>query len=111
MKYDKTKIKPTINGLSDHNTQIISLENINNVLKKKDFKRRIRLINKQTVKNFQMLSKDKSWDSIYNVRKFNDMFNNFQSIHVRYFENNFPISYRAHRLNDNNWITKAISPP
>jgi hypothetical protein len=35
MKYDKTKIKPTINDLSDHNTQIISLENINNVLKKK----------------------------------------------------------------------------
>jgi len=35
MKYDKTKIKPTINGLSDHNTKIISLENINNVLKKK----------------------------------------------------------------------------
>jgi len=59
-------------------------------------------------KNFQILLKDVSWDMIYNVRKFNDMFNNFQSIHVRYFETNFPVSYIDRWLNDNKWITKAI---
>jgi hypothetical protein len=107
MKYGKTKIKPTINGLSDHNTQIISLENINNVLKKNDFKRRIRLINEQTIKNFQTLLKDESWGLIYNVRKSDDMFNHFQSIHVRHFETSFPVSYIDDRLNVNNWITKA----
>lgn len=59
-------------------------------------------------KKFQTLLKDESWDSIYNVRNVNEMFNNFQYTLLRYFETSFPISYIDHRQIDSNWITKGI---
>lgn len=54
MKYDKIKVKQFINGLADHDTQKCSvLETLTFHFRKKDFGMRIRLINEQTIKNFQ----------------------------------------------------------
>jgi hypothetical protein len=43
--YDKIQVKPFINGLSNHDTQIICLENANIGLQQSDSKIKSRLIN------------------------------------------------------------------
>jgi hypothetical protein len=48
---DKIQVKPFINGLSDHNAQIICLQNANIGLQQSVSKKKSRLINEQTIKN------------------------------------------------------------
>lgn len=84
MKYDKISVKPFVNGLSDHNTQIICLRNINTALQKNDFRRRIWVTDEKTINKFLTLLKDGSWDSTYNTGNVNEMFNNFQCTLLRY---------------------------
>jgi hypothetical protein len=52
MIYDKIQVKPFINGLSDHDAQIICLQNANSGLQQSVSKKKTRLINEQTIKHF-----------------------------------------------------------
>jgi len=54
MIYDKIQIKPFINGLSDHDAQIICLHNVNIGLQQNVSKKKTRLINEQTIKHFPL---------------------------------------------------------
>jgi hypothetical protein len=56
--YDKIQVKPFINGLSDHDAQIMCLQNANTGLQESDSKKKSTLINEQTIKHFQTLLKD-----------------------------------------------------
>jgi hypothetical protein len=58
MIYDKIQVKAFINGLSDHDAQIICLQNANIGLQQSVSKKKSRLINEQTIKHFQTLLKD-----------------------------------------------------
>ena len=85
MMYDKIQVKPFINGLSDHDAQIICLQNANIGLLQSVSKTKSRLINEQTIKHFQMLLKDEMWDTVYKSTCINEMYSRFQGIFLRYY--------------------------
>ena len=59
--HDKIQVKPFINGLSDHDAQIICLQNVNIGFQQNVSKKKTRLINEQTIKHFQVLLNDETW--------------------------------------------------
>ena len=85
----KYTIAPFINGLSDHDGQIIKLEKIN--MQKQTHEIR-------TVRNFNEYSKDdfilklsyEIWDNIFGGSDVNSIFNNFHSTFLRIFYSTFP---------------------
>jgi hypothetical protein len=77
---DKIQVKPFINGLSDHDAQIISLQNANIGLQQTVSKKKSRLISEQSIKHFQTLLKDEMWDTVYESTCINEMYSKFQGI-------------------------------
>jgi hypothetical protein len=108
MTYDKIQVKPFINGLSDHDAQIICLQNANTGLQQSVSKKKSRLISEQTIKHSQTLLKDETWDTIYKTTCVNEMFNRFQGIFLRHYKASFPVLYTNYKASDNNWVTKGI---
>jgi hypothetical protein len=106
--YDKIQIKPFINGLSDYDAQIICLHKTNVTPQQKFPKRKSRLINEQTIRYFQLLLKEESWNQIYTSSCTNEIFNKLHDIFLRYYEASFPVVYTNCRQVQNNWITQGI---
>ena len=74
-------------------------------------KKRVHLINKQTLNNFLLLLQEENWESVYNTDNINEMFKNFQNILIRSFDNSFPLKMTGNRGNsnkNNNWISNGI---
>jgi hypothetical protein len=55
---------PLITGLSDHDAQLLTINNIYAATNKVSLKQRTRLINSDTLTNFQTLLKHETWESI-----------------------------------------------
>jgi hypothetical protein len=77
---DKSRLKssstsPPINGLSDHDAQLLTINNIYATTNKIPFKQNTRLINNETITNFQTLLKKETWESVYKVKDTNCVFN------------------------------------
>jgi hypothetical protein len=106
--YDNIQIKPLINGLSDHDAQIICLNKTKLISKRKVPKIKLRLINDSTISSFQTLLKEEAWNQVYDSLDTNETFNVFQDALLRHFEASFPIVYINRRSKQNNWITKSI---
>ena len=106
--YDEVEIKPFVNGLSDHDAQIISLQKKNVTLPHTSQIRKSRLINEQTINIFQQLLSDETWDQVYSSTCPNETFNTFQEIFLRHYEASFPVVNINHKLKQNNWITEGI---
>lgn len=60
-------------------------------------KKKSRLINEQTIKHFQTLLKDETWDTVYKITCINEMYNRFQGIFLRHYEARFPVFYTNYR--------------
>jgi len=106
--YDKIQVKPFMNGLSDHDAQIICLQHAKTGLRQSVSKKKTRLINEHTIKHFQTLLNDETWDTVYKTTCLNEMYNRIQCIFLRHYEASFPVFYTGYRTNDNNWVTKGI---
>jgi hypothetical protein len=65
-------------------------------------------MNEQTIKHFQTLLKDETWDTVYKSTCINEMYSKFQGIFLRYYEASFPVLYTNYRSYHNNLITKVI---
>jgi len=80
----KYTIQPCINGLSDHDAQLITPHNfslpINNI--KPSY---IRNINKNTTAEFQFQLSWKQWDNIFENNDVNKMLNSFLNTYLRCF--------------------------
>ena len=62
----------------------------------------------KSIANFQSHLREEAWDSLYNSEDVNEMFNNFHCIHLRHFENSFPLRYKSYITKHNGWITKGL---
>jgi predicted transcriptional regulator len=78
--YEKIQIKPFVNGLSDHDAQIIKLNKINLIPKQKVPKIKLRLISDKTRFSFQKLQKEEIWNQFYDPPGINEAFNASQDI-------------------------------
>jgi hypothetical protein len=106
--YDKIQIRPLINGLSDHDAQIICLQKANITLQQNLPKKKSRLINDQTIGYFQSLLTDETWNQVYNSSCMNEIFNKLHNIVLRHHEASFPIVYSNCISKQNNSITRGI---
>lgn len=75
-------IRPFINGLSDHNAQIIKLNNIN-TLKQFSETQIIRNFSKYSIRVFKIKLSYKTWNSIF--VKYDVIFNSFLNTYLRVF--------------------------
>jgi len=97
-----------INGLSDHETQYLCVNNIfdqqagNFRLVKK------RLITKSAVSVFIEMLKNESWNNIINHTDVKESFNLFLNIFNNIFESCLSMRYVTNKVSNNRWITTRI---
>jgi hypothetical protein len=108
MKFKNILVFPFVNGLSDHDAQIVSLDNIKTLALHSVSKKKFRIINDFTLMNFLSSLKKESWLTVYEAKNVNGMFNNFHFTFQRIFESSFPIVYKGYKSHDNGWITTGI---
>ena len=107
--YPNALICPFINGLSDHDAQILYSTESKSPFKQKKVPRiQLRLINDSTINSFMSELKDELWDQVMNTFNTNETFNLFLDTSIKHFEATFPITYINHKNRQNNWISKGI---
>jgi hypothetical protein len=99
---------PHVNGLSDHDAQIICLNKLKPNSKQELSKVKMRLINDTTIKSFQLLLKDDMWYQVYASHGTSEAFNIFHDMCLKYFEASFPIIYKNKGYQQKSWITMDI---
>ena len=106
--YVNVQIKPFINGLSDHDAQVLCLTKLKLSFKQKAPRTQSRLINDMTINSFLSELKDELWDQVINSFNTNEIFNLFLDTLIKHFEAVFPTVYTDRRNRQNNWISKGI---
>ena len=87
---------PIINGLSDHNAQILTIKNICATINKFSLKQRTRLIDNEIIMNFQALLKRKEiWESFNIDKDSSSIFNSFLCTFFNTFQTCFPVRYKS----------------
>ena len=96
------------NGLSDNDAQILTIKNIYVTINKFPSKKQsIRLIDNETVMNFQILLKKETWEPVYIDTDSTHMFNSILCTFLNIFQARFPVKYK--RMKERNiWITQGI---
>jgi len=100
-------INPHINGLSDHEAQIITVENMvptkqtNKITTKGD-------INEQSILEFQLLLNHENWKDIFMQDDANTSFNKFLNIYLRMFHCCFIKKHTNCKAISKPWLTKGI---
>jgi len=82
-------VYPVINGLSDHDAQIIAVRDISTSIPKQSFSLIIK-IDDDTIKNFVYLLSYENWENVFIEEDVNIIYNNFVNTYVRIFYASFP---------------------
>ena len=99
-KYD---IAPVINGLSDHDAQLLAIQ----ILQKHNNTRHMyykRNINKFTIAEFLLKLSYETWDSIFAENDVNKIYNSFLNTILRHYHSCFPLT-KTNKPHDKSWIT------
>ncbi|PNF25679.1 hypothetical protein B7P43_G16270, partial [Cryptotermes secundus] len=107
-RFSSSSTSPIINGLSDHDAQFLVMDNLAVAGNFIHQKQRIRKINSESIKQFQLLLKRESWERVYKENDTNNKYNLFLSSFLNIFEATFPIKYKNVRELKNDWITQGI---
>jgi hypothetical protein len=100
-------VSPIINGLSDHDAQLISLHSYNSRPPSKKY-RLTTNINDHTINDFLTKLSYETWDTIFSTDDVNIMFHSFLDTYLKMFYSNFPLK-KVHISNEHkNWITWGI---
>ena len=100
-------IKSCPNGLSDHDAQILTLNDIKtHKFPAYNFTRRI--INDSTLLDFQLNLSYESWDNVFNSTDVDTIFNNFLNTYLRTFYHSFPLQKSHNSHNFKPWLTSGI---
>jgi len=100
-------IYPFLNGLSDHEVQILVIENtvltkqINNITTRRD-------INDQSIMEFQILLSYENWEEIFMEDDANISFNKFLNTYLRIFRSCFIKKRKNSNTVSKPWLTKGI---
>jgi hypothetical protein len=83
-------VYPFINGLSDHDAQIITLTDISTPILKQSFSL-IRKVDKNTIRNFVYLLSYENWEHVFLQENVNIIYNNFLNTYLRILYASFPL--------------------
>jgi len=89
-KTGKYSVSPIINGLSDHDAQLITLHSYNSRPSSKKY-RLTRNINDHTIHDFLTKLSYETWDTIFSTDDVNIMFNSFLDTYLKMFYSSFPL--------------------
>jgi len=88
-KFDSYVILPIINGLSDHDAQLITINDIHlKVLN--NTPRFIRRFNEHGILDFRIKLSLETWDNVFENNDMNSMYNFFLNTYLRVFYSSFP---------------------
>jgi hypothetical protein len=107
---DKFQLYPVLNCLPDHYGQILKLVNLQVKVqnKNKACKYKVRQINEETIKNFQLELENENGEEVSLQNDVNDTFNIFHNTLLMKYENCFPVTYKRNGYNGKKWITEGI---
>jgi len=100
-------VYPLINGLSDHDAQIIEILNFFHINPKKQYKL-TRQIDNNTMFTFINFLSQESWEEVFIDEDVTLIFNNFLNIYLRIYNASFPIIKRTKFIKPSPWITSGI---
>jgi hypothetical protein len=100
-------VYPFINGISDHDAQIIELRNLFNINSKNHYKL-TRRIDCNSILTFIDLLSYENWEGVFLEDNVNIIFNNFLNIYLRNFNASFPVVRRQKYTKSNRWLTTGI---
>jgi hypothetical protein len=110
IRLNSSSTSPITNGLSDHDAQLLTINNIVAAVNLIRLKQRTRKINNDTIMQFQHLLKNETWESVYKHKDINNKYNSFlyTRTFINIFEASFPIKYVSIGKIKNDWITQGI---
>jgi hypothetical protein len=97
---------PVINGLSDHDAQLIKLENIF-MQKKANEVKIVRNFDTYSRSDFKIKLSEETWDNIFDESDVNKMFDNFHNTYLRIFYSCFSKKNPV-KKKENIWMTRGI---
>jgi len=100
-------VYPTINGLSNHDAQIITLSNIFIFIPKHVFSY-TRKIDSNSISKFTFLLSFENWEDVFLEENVNIIFNNFLNTYLRIFYASFPVTKSQNSYKSNPWLTNGI---
>ena len=106
-KFSNFSIYPMINGMSNHDAQIIVLHDITMGNDSSHFYL-IREINETSVLDFNLKLSYEFWDDVFSYDDINLSFNNFLNTYLRIFYSSFTIKKIYHSSHTKAWLTKGI---
>jgi hypothetical protein len=109
-KFINFTVSPLHNGLSDHDAQVLKINNVNPLLQKHCIYT-VRNINNYSIEEFKTRLSYESWDSIFGCNGTVDthtLFNLFHNNYLRVFYTSFPSRKVIERSNNNSWLTPGI---
>ena len=100
-------VYPVINGLSDHDAQIIALTDISTSVPKQSISL-IRKTDDNTIKSFVYLLSYENCENVFMEEDINIIYNNFVNTYVRIFYESFPLVKIKNSQTLKPWLTKGI---
>ena len=100
-------IQPHINGLSDHDAQLITIKNFLAPSKQID-PHQIRIINNNTIAKFQLQLSWENWDDVFQQNDVNIKFNNLLNTYLRNYHSSLIKKERKLQHNKKQWLTNGI---
>ena len=100
-------VYPFINGLSDHDAQIIALTDISTPIPKQSFSL-IRKVDNNTIRHFVHLLSYENWENVFLEENINIICNNFINTYLRILHASFPFVRVRNLQNSKPWLTKGI---
>ena len=100
-------IKPCVNGLSEHDAWLITLNNFSLPFSNIE-PTYIRNINKNTIAEFQLQLSWEQWDNIFGNNNVNDMFNNFLNTYLTCYYSSVLKKGIKPNATHHQWITEGI---
>jgi len=103
----KYELYPLINGLSDHDAQMLIL-NKGQKKEKECYTYTKRKINKYTIADFQFKLSHETMEQVFDGYDINKISNSFLNIFLRIYYSSFPLIQVKSKMNQNSWITPGI---
>jgi hypothetical protein len=108
---DKCKISnytivPVVNGLSDHDTQLLSLNNSAQASNCHYYTKC--QVNRMNIENFMFNPSFETWDEVFTDDDVNKTCNSFLNSYLRVFNNSFPVRKIFHKYSNRPWLTAGI---
>jgi len=104
---EKCDLYPLINGLSDHDAQLL-ISNMGQKKEKECYTYTKRKINKHTIADFQLKLRHEIWKLLLDGNDVNKIFNSFLNIFLRIYCSSFLLIQAKSKMNKNSWITPGI---